>query len=63
MRRRRRPFLKTSVFPVPEVATRAYLLQLALRYKHKGAFSLYHVNDFGGIAARDPRRCPSVLML
>ena len=28
-----RPILKTTVFPAAEVATRAFLLQLALRYK------------------------------
>ena len=40
----------------PELATRAFLLQLALRYKHKAAFGLYHVNDFGGIDSPDKAR-------
>ncbi|KAH8093555.1 hypothetical protein JL720_4693 [Aureococcus anophagefferens] len=51
-----RPILRTTVFPAAEVATRAFLLQLALRYKHKGAFALYHVNDFGGISSPDKAR-------
>ena len=45
------------------MASRAFLMQLAVRYKHKGAFALFHVNDFGAGGSPEKARQAKVMNL